>query len=122
MQHTFITALMLQFGPQILSLTLFVVGIVLSFNYRSKNPEKFLLTTIAFPMFFFISFAGPIFAASLMTQYSEKKLSAEQYIYSSQLFDLVYMLIWLIPWAILFNVIFNQKYNSVKTTNTQLSE
>lgn len=122
MQSQFTTAFIYQFGQQLPSLILFSIGIALSLYSRSKNPKKFLLTTISFSILLLISLANPIFSAWLITQYAEKDISVTQYAFRNELFSLMYIPFWLTAWIILFFAIFNQKCNLSEAATNQLDE
>jgi hypothetical protein len=112
MQNQFLTIFFSQLGHYLPGLILDIVGISLSIFSHRKNPQKFLLTTISFSIFFLSSLASQFFYAWTTSQLFDHRLSVYQIGYSNQLFEFISTPIWLTAWVILLVVIFNQKNNS----------
>jgi hypothetical protein len=119
MQNPFLTILFSQLGHYLPGFILDIVGISISIVSYRKSPQKFLLTTISFSIFFLNSLANLIFYTWTTTKILDKTLSATQAGLNYQLSDCISTPIWLTAWVILFVVIFNKKYNSEKNIHEQ---
>jgi hypothetical protein len=112
MGNEFVTTMIIsRFVAQSPTILIWIIGFSLSLYFRKKDPQKYLLTTIAFVIFFLDTIGNSVFSIWISTT-----LAIEGEPLSSGMGFGHYFMSFLstlgdaIAWAILFFAIFGQKF------------